>query len=187
MLLGPSRSGRCSHSQPSSSRQAVVEYKSAMKMLIPSNIAGCLIGKGGCIISQMQALTGSKIKLSQNHEFFPGTTDRVCLITAPSDEGVLNAIMEMLRRLAEVRADLPPSHCSFASWQLPLKKPCLAASCPPASSSPLSSTVIQAHARHLSSQVAAQPPRPCKETALNPLSGPRGRRGSRSSSKMDSL
>ncbi len=72
----------------------------AFKILIPSAVAGCIIGKGGRIICQVQQETGTKIKLSQNHEFFPGTNDRVCLIIG-DEENILVAITDILQRIVE--------------------------------------------------------------------------------------
>ncbi len=70
----------------------------AFKVLIPSAVAGCIIGKGGTIISQVQQETGTKIKLSQNHKFFPGTNDRVCLIIG-DEENIFVAIRDILQRI----------------------------------------------------------------------------------------
>ncbi|KAG5175503.1 hypothetical protein JKP88DRAFT_250069 [Tribonema minus] len=63
----------------------------AFKMLIPSHVSGCIIGK---------ALTGTKIKLSQNSEFFPGTNERVVLVMGEPD-AVRKAVAEVLRRTSE--------------------------------------------------------------------------------------
>ncbi len=70
----------------------------AFKFLIPSAVAGCIIGKGGKIICKVQQETRTKIKLSQNHEFFPGTNDRVCLITG-DEEDILVAMTDILQRI----------------------------------------------------------------------------------------
>lgn len=40
-------------------------------------MTGIIIGKGGATINQLNISTGAKIKLSQNNEFFPTTSDRV--------------------------------------------------------------------------------------------------------------
>ena len=53
----------------------------ALKVLVPNNVAGSLIGKAGSAINDMQAETGARIKLSQANEFFPATQFRVVLIT----------------------------------------------------------------------------------------------------------
>lgn len=49
------------------------------KVLCPQSITGLIIGRGGSIINQINASCGAKIKLSQNHEFFPGSQDRILI------------------------------------------------------------------------------------------------------------
>ncbi|CAM9963934.1 unnamed protein product, partial [Discosporangium mesarthrocarpum] len=79
-----------------------------LKILIPGAMAGCLIGKEGCIINQLQTVTSTRIKLSQKSEFFPGTQDRVGLIHG-EPAGVASAVTQMLRRLKETgRQDVHP-------------------------------------------------------------------------------
>ncbi|XP_076306219.1 RNA-binding protein Pasilla-like isoform X4 [Tachypleus tridentatus] len=57
------------------------------KILVPSVAAGAIIGKGGETIAQLQKETGARIKMSKANDFYPGTTERVCLITG-SLEGI---------------------------------------------------------------------------------------------------
>lgn len=59
--------------------------------------------QGGRIISQLQTATGTRVKLSQKNEFFPGTHDRVALVQGEQPTMVAEAVAEMLRRLREVR------------------------------------------------------------------------------------
>lgn len=54
--------------------------KIALKILVSNGIAGSIIGRAGSTISELQSLSGSRIKLSQAGECFPGTNERVCLI-----------------------------------------------------------------------------------------------------------
>ncbi|XP_033115757.1 RNA-binding protein Nova-1-like [Anneissia japonica] len=61
------------------------DSKCVLKMLIPSTAAGSIIGKGGQTIAQLQRDTGSNIKLSKANDFYPGTTERVTLITGTED------------------------------------------------------------------------------------------------------
>ncbi|KAL1513686.1 hypothetical protein ABEB36_003063 [Hypothenemus hampei] len=69
------------------------------KVLVPSVAAGAIIGKGGETIAQLQKETGARVKMSKSHDFYPGTTERVCLITGSVDAimTVLNFIMEKIR------------------------------------------------------------------------------------------
>ncbi|XP_050306224.1 RNA-binding protein Pasilla isoform X2 [Anthonomus grandis grandis] len=69
------------------------------KLLVPSVAAGAIIGKGGETIAQLQKETGARVKMSKSHDFYPGTTERVCLITGGVDAimTVLEFIMDKIR------------------------------------------------------------------------------------------
>lgn len=54
---------------------------SAIKLLVPISAAGALIGRGGSTISILQEESGARIKLSQSNDYYPGTQDRIVLIT----------------------------------------------------------------------------------------------------------
>ncbi|XP_056021753.1 RNA-binding protein Pasilla-like isoform X17 [Ostrea edulis] len=51
-----------------------------LKILVPSIAAGAIIGKGGETIAQVQKEAGARVKMSKANDFYPGTTERVCLI-----------------------------------------------------------------------------------------------------------
>lgn len=59
-----------------------------LKLLIPSVVAGAIIGKGGETITQIQKESGATMKMSKNNDFYPGTNDRVCLITGTIDGSI---------------------------------------------------------------------------------------------------
>lgn len=42
------------------------------KVLVPSMVAGAIIGKGGETIAQLQKDTGARVKMSKSHDFYPG-------------------------------------------------------------------------------------------------------------------
>jgi len=56
-----------------------------LKLLIPSVAAGAIIGKGGETIAEIQKNVGARIKMSKANDFYPGTNERVCLITGSKD------------------------------------------------------------------------------------------------------
>ncbi|CAH1985602.1 unnamed protein product [Acanthoscelides obtectus] len=68
-------------------------------MLVPSAAAGAIIGKGGETIAQLQKETGARVKMSKSHDYYPGTSERVCLITGSSEAimAVLDFIMDKIR------------------------------------------------------------------------------------------
>lgn len=70
-----------------------------LKVLIPSIAAGAIIGKGGETITQIQKETGANIKMSKANDFYPGTSERVCLITGSGEsvQKVHNFIMARIR------------------------------------------------------------------------------------------
>ena len=43
-----------------------------LKQLIPSHLAGVILGKGGDTIVGIQSTTGSTIKMSKGNDFYPG-------------------------------------------------------------------------------------------------------------------
>lgn len=67
--------------QNTSSAPRVVGPKVALKFLVSNNLAGALIGRGGSGMTVLQTETGAKIKVSQNTDVYPGTQDRVVLVT----------------------------------------------------------------------------------------------------------
>mmetsp|Transcript_18709 Transcript_18709/g.28402 ORF Transcript_18709/g.28402 Transcript_18709/m.28402 type:complete len:484 (-) Transcript_18709:297-1748(-) len=54
-----------------------------VKLLVSNNMAGSIIGRSGQTISKLQSQSSSKIRLSQSGDYFPGTSDRICLIHGP--------------------------------------------------------------------------------------------------------
>lgn len=57
-----------------------------LKILVPNYAAGAIIGKGGQNIIQLQNTYGARIKLSQNNEHYPGTQERIGVITGDVDK-----------------------------------------------------------------------------------------------------
>ncbi|XP_053395360.1 RNA-binding protein Pasilla-like isoform X4 [Mercenaria mercenaria] len=70
-----------------------------LKILVPSIAAGAIIGKGGETIAAVQKEAGARVKMSKANDFYPGTTERVCLIMGGADavRKVHNFIMEKIR------------------------------------------------------------------------------------------
>ncbi|CAM9681051.1 unnamed protein product, partial [Ectocarpus sp. 4 AP-2014] len=88
-------------------REREPQPKFALKVLVPGITAGCLIGKAGKIINQIQTNTNTRVKLSQKNEFFPGTHDRVALVQGEQPTLVAEAVAEMLHRLREAARPTP--------------------------------------------------------------------------------
>ncbi|XP_010907457.1 protein BTR1 isoform X2 [Elaeis guineensis] len=85
--------------------------------------AGCIIGKGGSTITELQSQSGARIQLSRNHEFYPGTADRIIMVSGTTSEIIkaMELILEKLLTEAEesndaegkskVRLIVPHSSC----------------------------------------------------------------------------
>ncbi|CAH8458298.1 unnamed protein product [Schistosoma bovis] len=60
------------------------------KILVPNVAAGAIIGKKGEAIETIKRQTGARLKMSRADDFYPGTTERVCLIV-----GTLEACIQL--------------------------------------------------------------------------------------------
>ncbi|XP_050088069.1 RNA-binding protein Pasilla isoform X2 [Anopheles aquasalis] len=70
------------------------------KTLVPSVAAGAIIGKGGETIASLQKDAGARVKMSKSHDFYPGTTERVCLISGTVD-GILTVLDFIIDKIRE--------------------------------------------------------------------------------------
>ncbi|BBN14085.1 RNA-binding protein Nova [Marchantia polymorpha subsp. ruderalis] len=77
---------------------------SSIRFLISNAAAGSVIGKGGATISEFQAQSNARIQLSRNHEYFPGTTDRIILISGTVSE-ILTALHLILSKILNEAED----------------------------------------------------------------------------------
>jgi RNA-binding protein Nova len=81
-----------------SGRYNVAAFPCAIKLLVSNNVAGYIIGRSGQTVSELQAQSSTRIKLSQTGDYFPGTQDRVCLVQGQI-ENVKMAMRMLLERL----------------------------------------------------------------------------------------
>ncbi|XP_055523836.1 RNA-binding protein Pasilla isoform X2 [Wyeomyia smithii] len=70
------------------------------KTLVPSVAAGAIIGKGGETIASLQKDAGARVKMSKAHDFYPGTSERVCLISGTVD-GILTVLDFIIDKIRE--------------------------------------------------------------------------------------
>ncbi|XP_043272950.1 RNA-binding protein Nova-1 isoform X3 [Venturia canescens] len=77
-----------------------------LKVLVPGVAAGAIIGKGGETIAQLQKDTEARVKMSKARDFYPGTSERVCLITG-SVEAIM-AVMDFIMEKIREKPDLTP-------------------------------------------------------------------------------
>ncbi|KAL9992082.1 putative K domain-containing protein [Helianthus debilis subsp. tardiflorus] len=69
-----------------------------LRFLASNAEAGSIIGKGGTTISDFQSRSNARIQLSRNYEYFPGTSDRVIMVSGTVEE-VLEAVELILTKL----------------------------------------------------------------------------------------
>ncbi|KAL5717060.1 Protein btr1 [Ranunculus cassubicifolius] len=101
------------------------EKPSHIRFLVSNGAAGSVIGKGGSTITEFQSQSGARIQLSRNNEYFPGTSDRIVMVSGTFD-CVLTAMELILDKLvgevnveegndfdprAKVRLIVPNSSC----------------------------------------------------------------------------
>lgn len=75
-------------SDTSSPEPSVATY-CHLKVLIPSAAVGSIMGRNGEVMSSLEEVTRTKIVLSAMKDFYPGTRDRVCLISGTIDDIML--------------------------------------------------------------------------------------------------
>ena len=70
-----------------------------MKLLVPERLAGVIIGKGGAGIVELESQTGCNVRLSANRVYFPGTSERVMIVTGPEISCMEKIIPIVINRL----------------------------------------------------------------------------------------
>ncbi|KAH9627062.1 hypothetical protein KSS87_023750 [Heliosperma pusillum] len=82
-----------------------MEKPTHLKFLVSNASAGSVIGKGGSTITDFQKDSGARIQLSRNQEFFPGTADRIIMLSGKIDD-VLKAMDLILNKLlSEIQSE----------------------------------------------------------------------------------
>lgn len=76
------------------------EQKAVLKLLVANAVAGSIIGKGGATISEFQQSSQARIQLSRAGEYFPGTKERIAVISGTL-HAVLTAVHLVLSKMKE--------------------------------------------------------------------------------------
>jgi len=97
-------SSRKSNGHHSSSSEEPEVY---LKLLIPSAAAGGIIGRGGEKIAQIQKDAQVKMKMSKANDYYPNTSERICLII-----GSVNAVLKAHGYIIERIQEKPDSNKS---------------------------------------------------------------------------
>ncbi|XP_077221322.1 binding to TOMV RNA 1L (long form) isoform X2 [Tasmannia lanceolata] len=81
------------------------EKPAYIRFLVSNAAAGSVIGKGGSKITELQSQSGARIQLSRNHEFFPGTSDRIIMVTGAFDEVIMATNLILTKLLSEANVE----------------------------------------------------------------------------------
>ncbi|KAI2514350.1 Pfam KH 3 [Fragilaria crotonensis] len=95
------------------SQNSAAGFTAAIKLIVSNNVAGSIIGRSGQTISDLQTQSGTRIKLSQADDYYPGTQDRVCLVQGHPDN-VKRALNLLLTRLFALQQQ---QHSHHFAWQ----------------------------------------------------------------------
>jgi predicted RNA-binding protein YlqC (UPF0109 family) len=74
------------------------------QVLVPDNMIGSILGRAGHTLTELQVLSGTRIRISQRGEYMPGTRSRVVTIRGPTAQTVWQAQYMMGQRIV-----LPPT------------------------------------------------------------------------------
>ena len=76
------------------------------QLLVANKDAGTVIGRSGATIQAIQAKTGCRVRVSNNGDYFPGTQDRVVLVTGTTESvttGVTLVLSELFENAEEIQ------------------------------------------------------------------------------------
>ena len=86
------------------------------QVLVPDNMIGSILGRGGKTLGELQAQSGTRIRISQRGEYLPGTRNRIVSVRGPTAQSVSLAQYLMSQRMIlprtatyQVPANHPPS------------------------------------------------------------------------------
>ncbi|KAJ6349956.1 hypothetical protein OIU78_006199 [Salix suchowensis] len=101
-VSSPEQPQKKSPSRPASPPLDSVEKPTYIKLLVSNAAAGSVIGKGGATITDFQSQSGARIQLSKNYDFFPGTSDRIILISGGIDDALKALELIIAKLLSEI-------------------------------------------------------------------------------------
>ena len=118
----PSSSSPTTQASPEH-KHASKNLQVAIKLLVSNSASGLIIGRSGSTISDLQVKSQTRIKLSQGGDYYPGTSDRVCLIQGYLSNAFL-AVEMVLEKLYDLQASQQlPSAPAPALYELQNSSP----------------------------------------------------------------
>jgi len=91
-----------------------------LKFLCPDALASAVIGKGGAAIKEIREQTQAKLGLTDKHELYPDTEDRVLTCQADTADALAEVAVQIVARVAEC-AQQGPSDAVGEIGQLRLR------------------------------------------------------------------
>jgi len=87
------------------------------QILIPDSMIGSVLGRGGQTLTELQMLSGTRIRISQRGEYMPGTRSRIVTIRGPTAQAVWQAQYMISQRIVlPPTAYSPPATASHGSF-----------------------------------------------------------------------
>lgn len=118
-INSPSQASLLHHQLPGQSNASQSEFSDAFtpqapvmtnhgdfsaQVLVPDNMVGSILGRGGKTLTELQMMSGTRIRISQRGEYMPGTRSRIVTIQGPTAQTVWQAQLLMSQRIV-----LPPT------------------------------------------------------------------------------
>ncbi|XP_022139256.1 protein BTR1 [Momordica charantia] len=104
-VSSPEAPAKRSPPPPKSPNSDNMDKATYIRFLVSNAAAGSVIGKGGSTINDFQSQSGARIQLSRNHEFFPGTTDRIIMVSGSINEILKAMELVLAKLLSELHAE----------------------------------------------------------------------------------
>ncbi|CAK7325366.1 unnamed protein product [Dovyalis caffra] len=104
-VSSPEQQQKRSPPPPASPTSDSEEKLTYIRFLVSNAAAGSVIGKGGATITDFQSQSGARIQLSRNYEFFPGTSDRIIMISGGIDDALKAVELIISKLLREIPAE----------------------------------------------------------------------------------
>ncbi|KAG5237806.1 hypothetical protein OIU76_012576 [Salix suchowensis] len=101
-ISSPEQPQKRSPPPPASPPSDSEEKPTYIRFLVSNAAAGSVIGKGGATITDFQSQSGARIQLSRNYEFFPGTSDRIIMISGGIDDALKAVELIIAKLLSEI-------------------------------------------------------------------------------------
>ena len=97
---------------PQISQAAPAQGGFTAQVLVPDNMIGSILGRGGRTLNELQAQSGTRIRISQRGEYLPGTRNRIVTVRGATAQSVSLAQYLMSQRMILPRT---------ATYQQPLR------------------------------------------------------------------